>query len=251
MKTTHCSKFTVLDVYREFEKKLFMVDEVIKNCLIVEGKYLGKIVSYLQSLSGKKLRPLLVLVSASLNEKENNEKDIKLAAAVELIQTATLIYDDVIDEAHLRRFKYTLNHELGNSISIISGDYLFSRAILLLTNNFEKKVMEIIAQAVSKICEGEMKQQQKQYDDKISQEEYLKVIENKTASLISACCKSGVSIGSDDEVVAKALESYGLNIGMAFQIVDDCLDLISTEKEIGKTVGNDLYKGRLTLPVIY
>ncbi|MDI6786601.1 MAG: polyprenyl synthetase family protein [bacterium] len=251
MKTIICSEITILDTYKEFEKKLFVVDEIIKNCLKTEDKYINNVIDYLKDHSGKKLRPLLVLISASINGKENSERDTCLAAAVELIHTATLIHDDVVDGAHMRRFKPTLNYELGNSISVISGDYLFSKAILLLTDNAEKRVLKIMAQAISKVCEGEMIQQQKQFNDKMSQEEYLEIIEKKTASLISACCKSGISLGSDNEIIIKALENYGLNIGMAFQIVDDCLDLVFSEEKLGKDVGNDLSKGSLTLPVIY
>ncbi|MFH1449383.1 MAG: polyprenyl synthetase family protein [bacterium] len=251
MKTTDYFNLTILDVYKEFKEELSKVDGIIRDCLKSEDKDVNKMVKYLPTLSGKRLRPLLVLISASLNDKKNTEKDIILAAVMELIHTATLIHDDVIDEACKRRFKYTLNHEWGNRISVIFGDYLLSKSFLLLVNNFDQEILSSISQAVSKVCQGEIREQQRQYDKKLRKDEYLKIIEDKTASLISACCKSGALLGKSSEIEIKAMENYGLNIGIAFQIVDDCLDLISSEKELGKNAGNDLSKGRLTLPVIY
>jgi octaprenyl-diphosphate synthase len=250
MKSSLCSKRKIEEVYQRFEEKLIKVEKNIYNYLKLDDLYLDKIIQYIDNFKGKRLRPLLVLICASLNGEKSFSKEIELATCFEIIHTATLIHDDVIDEASIRRFNPTLNYSFGNSISVISGDYLFSKAILILIANFNQKILKVIARVINLVCEGEMRQHQRQFDDKLTLREYLEIIELKTASLFAACCKSAsLMVGRREEEII-ALERYGLYLGKAYQIIDDCMDITSNEENLGKSVGRDLSKGRLTLPVI-
>jgi octaprenyl-diphosphate synthase len=175
---------------------------------------------------------------------------IDLAVVVELIHTATLVHDDIIDEAVVRRHIETMNTKWGSKISILFGDYLFSRAYTILSAMDSQVATIIMSQTINILCEGEMVQLLRCYDAEVTESEYLSIIERKTASLCAASCKLGAISSGANRKQTEALANYGSKIGMAFQIIDDCLDVMGKEEEMGKPVNLDAQGGKLTLPFI-
>ena len=174
-----------------------------------------------------------------------------LAAAIELIHTATLVHDDIIDESDLRRNMPSIHSKWGTEISIVSGDYLYAKAFTLLASLKDVWVSQAFAACAHVICEGEMKQIEKRKSFLMSEEEYLKIIHQKTAALFQAACVGGAYLAGTEQESMERLGRYGFNLGMAFQIVDDCLDLIGETENLGKTTGLDIYKNDVTLPLLY
>jgi octaprenyl-diphosphate synthase len=244
-------KEVISEVYEHLREELIEVEDTLRAQLVSDNKEIAPIIEFILGLSGKRLRPILVLLSSQACGYKG-EKAISLATAVELIHTATLIHDDVIDEAKLRRFIPTLNVRWGDNLSIIAGDYLYSKSFSVLSENFDSQILKVLAYATNKICEGEMEQLKRSYDPNITREQYLKIVANKTGALISGACQAGGMLGGNQlEGEIKALGKFGLNLGIAYQIMDDCLDLIGQEDSLGKETGNDLSHGKLTLPIIY
>lgn len=195
---------------------------------------------------GKKLRPTLLLLAARLGGPIRPDA-VKAGTAVELIHTATLLHDDVIDENWVRRGLPTINAKWNNHLSLILGDYLYSRAFVVLTEGGLWDALQILSQATHTMSEGEMLQILRTDHLEVSEEEYFSFIRDKTASLIAASCEIGGRLGGVDPAL---LARFGLNLGIAFQIVDDLLDFTGTEGDLGKPVGNDFRAGKVTLPVI-
>ncbi|CAN5538902.1 polyprenyl synthetase family protein [soil metagenome] len=207
------------------------------------------ITRYILRQKGKKIRPALVLLSAKLCGKVNDRTYIA-ANLVELLHTATLIHDDVVDEAKTRRGLASINAVWKNKVSVLMGDYLLSKGLLLSLDNNEFQFLKITSEAVRRMSEGELLQIQKARNFDATEETYFKVISDKTASLFSACCKiGGLSVTDDESIIAK-LGSYGENLGIAFQIQDDVLDYAGRKKLLGKSTGNDLKEKKFTLPLI-
>ena len=200
-------------------------------------------------LRGKMLRPALVLLSGQASGHCGTRHET-LAAVVELIHRATLVHDDVLDEADVRRRGPALNRLLGNEGAVLLGDYLISHAFVLAAELGDSSVLHAIGRTIRCMCEGELTQIQRRGDFKISEQEYLAVIDRKTASLLAACCELGARLSDADPDTCRRLEAFGRQLGMAFQIIDDVLDLTGTTEHLGKSVGRDLDKGELTLPVI-
>lgn len=238
------------DIYKPIKEDLDRVEDVLRACLATEGKLIYQVSRYVLSASGKRLRPALVVLSSKIGD--NGEQNVVyLAAAVELIHTASLIHDDVIDRADLRREKATVNSKWGNELSVLFGDYIYSKAFSLLARIEGSEILSSLSRSTSIMCEGEMIQIAQRYNLDLSEEEYLSIIRKKTAALFSASCELGAVLGGADSEKVNALSRYGSNFGIAFQIVDDCLDITGEEKDLGKSLGSDLKGGKMTLPLIF
>ncbi len=212
-----------------------------------------QLAAHLVAAGGKRLRPLLTLASARLCGYEpdaTHQRHVALAACVEFIHTATLLHDDVVDESTLRRGLASANAIFGNKASVLVGDFLFARSFQLMTDDGSLKVMNILSSASATIAEGEVLQMSTQNDLSTSIEKYLEVIHGKTAALFAAACRVGAVVADQPLKVEEALDSYGTNLGMAFQLVDDALDYAADQATLGKTIGDDFREGKITLPVL-
>ncbi len=212
-----------------------------------------QLAAHLIAAGGKRLRPLLTLASARLcgyPAGAGAMRHVNLAACVEFIHTATLLHDDVVDESRLRRGLASANAVFGNKASVLVGDFLFARSFQLMTEDGSLEVMAILSKASATIAEGEVLQMATQNDLSTSMERYLQVIHGKTAALFAAACRVGAVVAGRPERDALALDSYGTNLGMAFQLVDDALDYAADQRLLGKTVGDDFREGKITLPVL-
>ncbi|MAP93933.1 MAG: farnesyltranstransferase [Ponticaulis sp.] len=205
---------------------------------------------YIVAAGGKRLRPLITLAAAKACNATEMAPVHSLAAAVEFIHTATLLHDDVVDESDLRRGKPAAKNVWGNSASILVGDFLFARAFTLMVETGRLAVLDILSNASSVIAEGEVHQLAVQGQLDLPTEDYLKIIEAKTAALFEAAAESGAVCADADESQVRALKAYGRNLGLAFQLVDDALDYGGTTAVIGKTVGDDFRECKITLPVV-
>ena len=230
--------------------KLQKVEELIQFKLRSDVNLIEKMSSHHLSSGGKRLRALLTLGSAKLTGYKEDLRDINLAACVELIHSATLLHDDVIDESQLRRGIKTPNSIWGNQSSILVGDYLLSRCFEMMVEDGDLEVLKLLSSTSSKIAQGEVLQLQHRGEADLLEETYLDIINLKTASLFSAATKTGACLSDSNEKEKKALESYGRNLGLAFQIADDALDYYAKEKLFGKEIGKDFFEGKATLPLI-
>ena len=199
---------------------------------------------------GKRIRPLLTLGSAKLCGYKNGNRDINLAACIELIHNATLLHDDVIDNSHLRRGVKTANSVWGNQSSILVGDYLFSRCFEMMVEDGSQEILELLSSTSSRIAQGEVLQLEYKGEIDLLEETYFNIINMKTAALFAAASKVGACLGNKSKKEKVALESYGKNLGLAFQIADDALDYFSSKTIFGKEIGKDFYEGKTTLPLI-
>ena len=232
------------------ENKLSLVDEKIKTKLESDVDLIHEMVKYHLKSGGKRLRALLTLGSSKLCGYSNGLRDVNLAACVELIHCATLLHDDVIDQSELRRGKKTTNKIWGNQSSILVGDYLFSRSFEMMVEDGDIEVLKLLSSTSSTIAQGEVLQSQHSNEVDILEETYLKIINSKTATLFSAATKVGGIIAKRTDKEKNALEFYGKNLGLTFQIADDTLDYNSNVNLFGKKIGKDFFEGKVTLPVI-
>ena len=238
------------EIYRPIEKELMRVDVEFEKELKGYDGFSSTILNFLLGEQGKKLRPALVLFAAKAGGRMSHDI-VRLATAVELLHTATLIHDDVLDEAMIRRKKVSLNFRWGNEVSVVMGDYLYAKAFILLSEFKERKVSKALTETARVICMGELAQLEKRYDFTLSEPNYVTMIERKTASLMASACELGAFLGGADPDDVTHLSHYGLQFGIGFQIIDDCLDLVGDEKKMGKSLGTDIRKGKPTLPLIY
>ena len=238
------------DLKKSVDEKLVLVEEKIKTKLNSDVGLVQKMTNYHIQTGGKRLRALLTLGSAKLCKYLKGGRDINLAACVELIHTATLMHDDVIDVSSVRRGKKTINSIWGNQSSILVGDYLLSRCFEMMVEDGNLEVLKLLSSTSSKIAQGEILQLQHKGDIDMLEETYLKIISTKTAVLFSASTKVGAILANKKNNEKDALEFYGKNLGLTFQIADDILDYNSELKLFGKKIGNDFYEGKITLPVI-
>ena len=230
--------------------KLQKVENLIQEKLRSEVNLIQKMSNHHLKSGGKRLRALLTLESAKLTGYKEDKRDINLAACVELIHSATLLHDDVIDESELRRGVKTTNSVWGNQSSILVGDYLLSRCFEMMVEDGDLEVLKLLSSTSSKIAQGEVLQLQHKGEADLLEETYIDIINLKTASLFSAATKTGACLSGSNEKEKKALESYGRNLGLAFQIADDALDFYAKEKLFGKEIGKDFFEGKVTLPMI-
>ena len=232
------------------ENKLILVEEKIKSKLLSDVELVQKMTAYHLDTGGKRLRALLTLGSAKMCGYSKGTRDINLAACVELIHAATLMHDDVIDNGTLRRGKKTLNKVWDNHSSILVGDYLLSRCFEMMVEDGNIEVLKLLSSTSSKIAQGEVLQLQHQGEVDMLEETYIKIISAKTAELFAASTKVGAILSEMKNKEKEALEFYGRNLGLTFQIADDTLDYNSELKLFGKKIGQDFYEGKITLPII-
>ena len=231
--------------------RLDEVTERIKYKLASEINLIHKMTEYHIKSGGKRIRPLLTLASAKLCGYKNGNRDINLAACIELIHNATLLHDDVIDNSDLRRGVKTANSVWGNQSSILVGDYLFSRCFEMMVEDGSQEILELLSSTSSRIAQGEVLQLEYKGEIDLLEETYFNIINMKTAALFAAASKVGACLGNKSKKEKDALESYGRNLGLAFQIADDALDYFSTKTIFGKEIGKDFYEGKVTLPIIF
>ncbi len=225
------------------------VDTLILRRLQSDVALINQIGRYIVGSGGKRLRPLAVLLSARACGYPGT-RHVDLAAIVEFIHTATLLHDDVVDGSRLRRNRETANVVFGNEASVLVGDFLYSRAFEMMVDVGSMRVMEILARATNRIAEGEVLQLLNTGDPDTDETRYMEVIERKTATLFEAGTRLGAVINGSDPAVEEAAAQYGLNLGIAFQLIDDALDYGTDAAELGKNVGDDLDEGKPTLPII-
>ena len=240
-----------LDLKDLVNDRLIEVEGLIELKLDSKVSLIKKMSEYHLKSGGKRLRALLTLGSAKLAGYDQKEtRDVNLSACVELIHSATLLHDDVIDESDLRRGIKTSNALWGNQSSILVGDYLLSRCFEIMVDDGDLEILKLLSSTSSKIAQGEVKQLEYKGEADLLEETYIDIINLKTAALFSAATKTGACLAKSNEKEKSALESYGKNIGLAFQIADDALDYYSKEIIFGKKIGKDFYEGKVTLPLI-
>ena len=232
------------------ENKLMLVEEKIKSKLDSNVELVKKMTDYHLNTGGKRLRALLTLGSSKLCGYTKGTRDINLAACVELIHAATLMHDDVIDNGSIRRGKKTPNKIWGNHSSVLAGDYLLSRCFEMMVEDGNIEVLKLLSSTSSIIAQGEILQLQHKGEVDMLEETYLKIISSKTAELFAAATKVGAILSEMKTKEKEALEFYGRNLGLTFQIADDTLDYNSELKLFGKNIGQDFYERKITLPII-
>ena len=213
-------------------------------------KSVSALVKHVSRFHGKMLRPCLVLLSGKVCG-ELNHAHITLATVVEMVHMATLVHDDVLDEAELRRKGATINHLRGNEAAVLLGDYLISHSYHLCSSLDSQSASRLIAHTTNTVCEGELLQIDNRNNLELSESTYLDIITRKTAVLCAACCTLGATYAGATVPIVHALETYGLSLGIAFQIQDDILDIVGDPSTVGKTLGIDIEKGKMTLPMIH
>ncbi|OGO80028.1 MAG: hypothetical protein A2Y21_11460 [Clostridiales bacterium GWC2_40_7] len=221
----------------------------LHNALSDSQGAIRQMCSHMAGSGGKRIRPLLVLYCGLVFSKPSGNLK-KAAVAAELIHMATLAHDDIIDDSQIRRGKPTLNTVWGNHSSVLCGDYLFAKAFGILSENKLYKSLALMVEAIDNMCNGEIQQAENRFNINMNLEIYYEQITRKTAKFLECCCKSGASVGNADELQTAAIGKYGLNLGLAFQIIDDILDYRGSEDIMGKPKGEDLRQGIITLPLI-
>lgn len=236
------------EIQKPITHELAKFESYFKQSMRSSAPLLNKITQYILKTKGKQMRPMFVFFSAGLCG-EISESTYRGAALVELLHTASLVHDDVVDNANERRGFFSINALWKNKIAVLIGDYLLAKGLLLSVKNEEYKLLKIVAEAVEEMSEGELLQIEKARHLDIEEDVYYEIIRKKTASLISSCCASGaVSAGASEELVSK-MKDFGEKIGLAFQIKDDLFDFGTDD--VGKPLGNDIKEKKLTLPLIY
>jgi octaprenyl-diphosphate synthase len=240
--------------------QLAAVDALFHEELSSDLKCVNTLVKHVARFRGKMLRPCLVLLTgkAVAPTADLTDDHVKLATVVEMVHMATLVHDDVLDEAELRRKGATINHLKGNEAAVILGDYLISHSYHLCSavNNAAhglpaQYASRLIARTTNEVCEGELLQLDNRNNLDLDEATYLEIIKRKTAVLTAVCCRLGAAFAGADETTTAAMETYGLSLGVAFQIQDDILDLVGDVADVGKTLGIDVEKGKMTLPLIH
>ena len=232
------------------EDKLILVEEKIKSKLSSKVELVDEMTKYHLKTGGKRLRAILTLGSSRLCGYTKGSRDVNLAACVELIHAATLMHDDVIDNGKIRRGKKTLNDIWGNQSSILVGDYLLSRCFEMMVEDGNLEILKLLSSTSAEISQGEVLQLQHKGEIDMLEETYFKIISSKTASLFASATRVGSVLAERENKIKDALEFYGKNLVLTFQIADDTLDYNSDLKIFGKKIGNDFFEGKITLPII-
>jgi octaprenyl-diphosphate synthase len=236
-------------LYAPIAAELAAAERIFQNELGSQFPFVQHLVDHCEDFQGKRLRPALVLLCGRACGHLSQDHPV-LAAVVEMIHTATLVHDDVLDEAVIRRHAATINAEWGNETAVLLGDYLFTHAFHLAASLDSTRACRWIGHATNKVCEGEMQQTHHRGNLDLEEDDYLAIIEGKTAELTAVACRLGAFYAGAPESTVAALDRYGRNLGIAFQIADDVLDIWGEERVTGKSLGTDLEKQKLTLPVI-
>lgn len=237
-------------LYAPIQEDLNQVEAILRQEVASRYPFIDRLANHGFRLGGKRLRPALVLLSARASGTLRREHHF-LAAAVELIHTATLVHDDVLDEATMRRHLETVNARWDNEASVLLGDYLFAISVSLISSVDSLFACQALGRAARAMCEGELRQVARRGDFSLAEEDYLEIIANKTAALCACCCQLGAHYAGAAPDIADGLARYGQHLGIAFQITDDLLDLEGDEAKTGKSLGTDLRKQKATLPLIY
>ena len=239
------------------EAALALIGEDLKNVecqfkkdLQSDVPLIRKVGEYVLSSGGKRIRPALLLLSARLCG-YRGDRHVPLASVIEFIHTATLLHDDVVDNANLRRGLASANTLWGNEASVLVGDFLFSKSFSLMVADGDLSVLKVLSGATTIIAEGEVLQLVCTSDLDVTTERYIEVVKSKTAILLSAACQAGAILGKASPEREVALQNFGMELGIAFQLVDDTLDYVASEEQFGKSIGHDLEEGKITLPLIH
>ncbi len=238
------------DIWDAYQEELTGVEDEIRRNLDSSVALVNTVAAHILSSGGKRIRPLLLLLCARLCGYTGKE-DLRLGSLVEFIHTATLLHDDVVDDADLRRGRQTARKVWGNQVSILVGDYLYSRAICHIVTFRSQSINEVLSEACRKMAEGEVLQLYYNGNPLITESEYLRIVEHKTAGLIAASCRMGSIIGGASEEQQGALFRFGQYLGIAFQVADDTLDYAANGARLGKSLGQDLRQGKATLPLLH
>jgi octaprenyl-diphosphate synthase len=244
------SKLSLKEISSPIKSELERFDEIFKEALRSNVGLVDLVARYIIRQKGKKIRPLLVLLSAKITGGVT-ERTYRGAALVELLHTATLIHDDVVDDANKRRGMWSINALFKNKVAVLMGDYLLSRGLMISVDGKDYDFLGVTTNAVKRMSEGELLQIQKTRKLDIDEETYFKVISDKTASLLETCCSIGAMSTTDNKNYIEAMRNFGHSLGMSFQIRDDILDYEGKSNLIGKPVGGDIKEKKITLPLIY
>ncbi|MBC8493692.1 MAG: polyprenyl synthetase family protein [Candidatus Thioglobus sp.] len=238
------------DIRTLLQEDLEQTDTLLQSRLSSNVALINQMSAYIIGAGGKRLRPLLLLLCARATNYQGEHHQL-MAVVIELIHTATLLHDDIVDESTTRRGKDTANEVWGNAASVLVGDFLYSRSFEMMVEPGSMKIMQILSKATNEIAQGEVLQLLNCQNSDLTEAEYYQVIERKTAVLFQAATQIGGILSEVDEQQELALKNYGLHLGNAFQIIDDVLDYESDSETMGKEVGDDLAEGKTTLPMIY
>ena len=250
MTTKKTTATDIAQIHSLISGDMMSVNKLIEVSLSSDVPLINQLGQYIINTGGKRLRPALVILSSKVFSYQG-DKHINLAAIIELIHTATLLHDDVVDASILRRGQKTANQRWGNEASVLVGDFVYSRAFQMMVNVDSLRIMQILSEATNTIAEGEVQQLVNRNKSETSENNYLNVIRDKTAKLFEAAAQLGAVISNKTVKEEKAMSSYGRHLGTAFQLIDDVLDYSSCENELGKNIGNDLSQGNPTLPLLY
>jgi len=245
-------------IYAPVQQDLDRTDSLFEEVLATDNEFVLDMVRYLGETQGKKVRAAMCLLAyracladAVQVDSESYRQSLVTAEAVELIHNATLVHDDVIDDSDTRRGRKTLNYRWGNEITVLMGDFIFARVFGLLARHVSAKVIQIISVATDRLCEGEIQEVRARFLVTQNQAEYYDIISKKTAALMAVACEAGALLAGADEAVQTALRDYGADVGVAFQVADDLLDLTAPEAKLGKPNGHDIKEGKFTLPLLH
>ncbi|UZJ80832.1 heptaprenyl diphosphate synthase component II [Fictibacillus sp. KU28468] len=238
------------ELYSHVKKDLLQIESELEQSISADHPILQKAGSQLLKAGGKRIRPVFVLLSAHFGEYDIRSVK-KVAAALETIHMASLVHDDVIDDAELRRGAKTVKAEYDNKVAMYTGDFLFAKAIEMMTNVSQIAAHQVLSYSMKEMCLGEIQQIKEQFDLDQNIRQYLRRIKRKTALLIAISCQLGAIASNASVQLQRQLYRFGYSVGMAYQITDDILDFTATEKELGKPAGGDLKQGNITLPVFY
>lgn len=241
---------TFEDIQNLVQDDVNKTDQVLIRHLSSDVVLINQMSNYIINAGGKRLRPLLLLLCARATHYQGAHHHL-MAAIIELIHTATLLHDDIVDESHSRRGKETANDVWGNAASVLVGDFLYSRAFEMMVKPNSMRIMTILSKATNEIAQGEVLQLLNCKNATVTEAEYYQVIERKTAVLFQAATQIAGVLSGVEEAQESAIKNYGLHLGNAFQIIDDVLDYQSDAQTLGKEVGDDLNEGKTTLPIIY
>ena len=238
------------DIVRLVEDDLGKVEEVFRTQVRSDVPLVGEIGRYVQEGGGKRVRPALLLLASRLSG-YRGERAVTLASTVEFIHTASLLHDDIIDEATTRRGRRSVNSRWGNDITVLLGDFLYTKAMAMALSQDNLRILRLLSDVTLRLIEGEILEIERNGNMRVTVEDHVDTIRRKTADLFAACTRIGAILGALGEAREAALASYGLNLGLCFQMVDDLLDFTAEEKTLGKPVANDLREGKVTLPMIF
>jgi len=236
-------------LFKPIQADLQAVEAQIGRMMQTESGPLKELITHVSRFSGKRLRPAFTIVAGRICGEVLPETH-KVGAILELIHTATLVHDDILDESSMRRRVSTINRRDGNETAVLLGDYIFATCFKEAADLQDRFVSRYLAEIVGVVCAGEIRQVHHRNDLELTEETYFRIIEEKTAALYAAALRCGARIAGAPETQKKALETFGLKMGCAFQIVDDILDLTGTEATVGKSLGTDLEKAKMTLPLL-